>query len=114
MTHLYCDLAAAATFLLLPNEAALSLLARQEGVAITPGQTVTFGVLPRLAAALYALVFLSMSTSAGQAIPDPGEELTLVDCYRLMASGALALNTASGQRTFGRAMLRHASSEFAL
>ena len=108
MTHPYYDLAVVATFLLLPTETALSLLGRQESTAITPEQAATFGALRRVAGALYGLVFLSMSVGAEQASSDSRDELTLVDCYRLMASGALALNTATGQRTFGRAMLREA------
>ena len=92
------DLATAAVFLRLPDDACRALCAAHGNVSLDD----RFRYEHRVVAALCGALFLSL---AGEAFPDPG--LSLLECYQQMR-GAMA--TPQGRWAFGLALLRAAAS----
>jgi aminoglycoside phosphotransferase (APT) family kinase protein len=107
LTHPYYDLAVLSMFLNLSEPDALALLARQEGVAITPQQAETFAALRRVASILCGTMFLSLAGELRSIVSASIEEVpTLAQLYAKLGKGELSLRSPSGQARFGEALLR--------
>jgi aminoglycoside phosphotransferase (APT) family kinase protein len=109
MTHPYYDLATFSMFLQLPEDAALALLTMQEGARPSPEQVETFRALRRLSGILSGLTFVRLTADDALHAPDRIEDApTMAQCYALMRSQSLDLQTGEGRRMFGLALLRGA------
>jgi aminoglycoside phosphotransferase (APT) family kinase protein len=111
MAHPYYDLATISVFLQLADEAALALLSAQERAPISAAQAETFRALRRVATILCGLMFVRLTPSDALRAPEKLDDtMTLAQCYAMMRSGALDLQTPAGRCTFGLALLRLAVS----
>ena len=107
MTHPYYDLATISMFLQLPDDAALALLAAQEGGAVTADQAETFRGLRRVAATISALTLMKLIPSGELRAPERMEDAhSLGEFYARLRSGALTLRSVEAQRMFALALLR--------
>lgn len=111
MTHPYYDLATITMFMQIPDDGALALLALQEGATPTAEQRETFRALRRVAAMLSGVMFVKLTSDEALHAPERVEDApTLTQCYSMMRSGSLDLQSDEGRRLFGLALLRSASS----
>jgi len=109
MTHPYYDLATISTFLQLPDEAALGLLAMQEGARPIGAQAVTFRAHRRVAAILSGLMFIKLTPDRSLHAPERADDApTLTEVYRGLQSGSVDLQSDAGKCMFGLALLRSA------
>lgn len=108
-THPYYDLAGLAMFTMLGDDAALALLARQEGAEITPEQAATFRALRQVVAILCGTIFMRLVPELAPVVPSRLDDApTIAQYYGMLASGALSMQSAKGQAMFGSALLRGA------
>ena len=111
LAHPYLDLAVIANFLSLPAPVGLELLAAQEQAPIELKNAEIFGSLRDLARIVYGGVFLRL-------IPDltavtfapPDQIVPLSECFTLVASGKLKIDTSEGQAMIAAAFLTSAKA----
>jgi Ser/Thr protein kinase RdoA (MazF antagonist) len=107
LNHPFYDLATLATFLLLDDAAALGLLAAQERGALDARAPATLAALRRLVALAAGSTFLHLAPDLMvRAAATRAHAPTLAACYAEMRTGALDLQSPSGQVAFGLALLR--------
>jgi aminoglycoside phosphotransferase (APT) family kinase protein len=105
--HPYMDLATLATFALLPDEAALGLLAMQEGGAIDATERARFQAARARARIIYGAVFLTLVPDLGAVELGAREDLaTLAECFAQIREGKIVLGTPAGHAAVGAALLR--------
>ena len=105
--HPYMDLATLATFAMLPDEAALALLAMQEGTAIDATERGRFQAARARARIIYGAVFLRLVPDlCAVEIGAREEAATLAECYARMRAGELVLGTPAGHAAVGVALLK--------
>ena len=105
--HPYVDVASLATFLMLPDDVALSLLSMQEGTTIVEGEREVFRVVRDYARLVYGAVFLRLVPDLTQVdIGTRERALPLGDCYLRIMSGALDPRSPAGQAMLGTALFR--------
>ncbi len=110
ITHPYYDLATISMFLLLADDAALALLAVQEGSAPTAEQAGVFRDLRRIAALISALTLLKLVPDGSLQAPDRQQDArTLGEFYGLLRTGSIALRSTDAHLMFALALLRLAS-----
>jgi len=110
LTHPYYDIASLATFLSMPDEAALGLLAMQEGASISEQQAEVFSVLRQLATIMCGATFLGFVPDLTALVEDDVNGLvTPRECFGMAAAGALDLRSVRGQAMVGAALLRVAT-----
>jgi aminoglycoside phosphotransferase (APT) family kinase protein len=105
--HPYYDLAAFAVFLRLGDDVALELCARHDGAPLDEGSRASFRALRQLVGLLGGLTFLTLVEDLGvRPAPTLADAPSLGDCYRAMRRGELDIKSASGQASFGLALLK--------
>ncbi len=107
LLHPYSDLATLSNFVNLPDDAALALLAAQEGTAIGAEEQRMFRAARERSRIVYGAVFLSLVPDLTLfPIASQKGTPTLAECYRRMATGKLSPSTAEGQALIGAALFR--------
>lgn len=107
-THPYGDLATLSNFLLLPEAAAVDLLAAQEKMPELDERSRGMFRAARLRSRIvYGAAFLQLVPDLTTVpIGDREAVPTLADCYRQMAAGELRIGTPQGQAAIGAALLK--------
>ena len=107
LAHPYLDLASLATFLSLPDEAALGLLSAQERAPLSEEQRSVFVKLRDIARIGYGCSFLSLVPGLTTVTFLPPEETPdLSTCFARLAAGQLDLKSPAGQAQIGAAILK--------
>lgn len=107
LAHPYLDLAILANFLMLPEAAALGLLAGQQRAPIDTREQGKFAALRDLARIVYGGIFFRLIPDLLAVPPVSREQApTLARCYELMARGELVLSEPRGQALVGAALLK--------
>jgi aminoglycoside phosphotransferase len=112
--HPYTDLATLATFLDLPEAAALGLLAAYDAHDAHDARATTdadahavFRAARERSRICYGAMFLALVPDlTAVVLGDRDETSTLAECYRRMGEGTLHLGTAEGHAAVGAALLR--------
>lgn len=105
--HPYGDLASFSIFLMLPDDAAVSLLSAEERVNVDAREREVFRGIRDYARIVYGAVFLRLVPDLEQVDIGTRESApTLGDCYLRIMSGALDPRSEAGQALLGTALFR--------
>lgn len=103
------DLATAAMFLRMEDDACQQLLAAHDGAAVTE-LPACFRDARRVCAALCGTTFLMLARESGHAGNSDAALPTLADCYLRMRTGALSPATGDGRFLLGLALVNEANA----
>lgn len=107
LSHPYYDIAALSTFLIVDDDGALGLLARQEEGVVTDPET--FVVIRRLAMVLYGVTFFGLSGELAGVVPPAIDPVpSIAECYAMLGDGRLSMRDTSFQALYGAALLKRA------